>query len=112
MTPPPTVPANRNPNVIDFRAEAVAIQPDLVSLRRELHRHPELGNDLPRTQAVVLRALEGLPLEVQTGTGLSSVVAVLHGTAPTPGQDRPTVLLRGDMDALPVREDTLSLIHI
>lgn len=106
MTLPPTVSTTSAPTEIDFRAEAVAIQPDLVSLRRDLHRHPELGNELPRTQAAVLRALEGLPLEVHTGTGLSSIVAVLRGTAPASGDERPTVLLRGDMDALPIREET------
>ena len=106
MTLPPTVPADRTPGPIDFRAEAVVIQSDLVALRRDLHRHPELGNDLPRTQAAVLRALDGLPLDIHTGTSLSSVVAVLRGTAPTYGEERPTVLLRGDMDALPIREET------
>ena len=77
------------------------ILPDLVALRSQLHRHPELGLDLPLTQAAVLAALAGLDLEIVTGRGLSSVVAVLRG--PTPG---PSVLLRGDMDALPVTEDS------
>lgn len=71
-----------------------------MALRRALHRDPELGNHLPRTQARVLDALEGLPLEITTGQSLTSVVAVLRGSRPGP-----TVLLRGDMDALPVIED-------
>ncbi len=77
----------------------------LQDLRRDLHRHPELGLDLPRTQACVIDALSGLDLEIRTGTSLSSVTAVLRGTATT-GDDghRPSVLLRGDMDALPVTE--------
>jgi amidohydrolase len=74
---------------------------DLVSLRRALHQEPEIGLDLPRTQEKVLAALAGLPLEVTTGRGLSSVTAVLRGAQPGP-----TVLLRGDMDALPVTERT------
>lgn len=77
--------------------------PDLIDLRRALHRAPELGLHLPETQARVLEALDGLPLEVTTGTGLSSVVAVLRGGAA--GPDAPVVLLRGDMDALPVAEE-------
>jgi len=77
------------------------LQSDLVELRRALHREPEIGLHLPRTQAKVLAALDGLPLTVTTGTALSSVTAVLRGG--TPG---PTVLLRGDMDALPVPERT------
>lgn len=52
---------------------------DLVRLRRELHREPELGLHLPRTQERVLAALEGLPLEVSRGRSLSSVVALLRG---------------------------------
>ena len=81
--------------------DAAAIADDLVQLRRTLHQRPELGLDLPETQAAVLGALDGLPLEVSTGQALSSVTAVLRG-----GKPGPTVLLRGDMDALPVVEDT------
>lgn len=76
---------------------------DLVNLRRRLHRIPELGLDLPLTQRAVLDELEGLDLEVTTGTSLSSVVAVLRGGAPA-ARSGPVVLLRGDMDALPVTE--------
>jgi hippurate hydrolase len=72
-----------------------------VALRRDLHRRPELGLDLPATQARVLDALAGLPLTVATGTGLSSIVADLDGDRPGP-----TVLLRADMDALPMPDDT------
>jgi len=79
--------------------DARAIQTDLVQLRRTLHREPEIGSDLPLTQAKLLAALDGLPLEVTTGTALSSVTAVLRG-----GRPGPAVLLRSDMDALPVGE--------
>jgi amidohydrolase len=82
--------------------DAVALAPDLVELRRALHREPEIGLQLPRTQEKVLAALAGLPLEqVSTGRELTSVTAVLRGGLPGP-----TVLLRGDMDALPVTEQT------
>jgi len=78
---------------------------DLVALRHTLHRAPEIGLDLPRTQATVLEALSGLGLEISTGTGCTSITAVLRGAAPVPDGERRTVLLRGDMDALPVHED-------
>ena len=78
--------------------------PELIALRRELHQIPEIGLHLPLTQKLVLEALAGLDLEVTTGEALSSVVAVLRGTAPSSG-DRQVVLLRGDMDALPVTEE-------
>jgi amidohydrolase len=82
-------------------AEAGAVLDDVVALRRDLHQHPELALDLPRTQARVLEALAGLPLRVRTGERQTSIVADLDG-------DRrgPTVLLRADMDALPMPEDT------
>ena len=80
------------------------IGPELVELRRRLHRIPELGLHLPDTQAVVLESLAGLDVEVTLGESLSSVVAVLRGRAPLSGE-RPVVLLRGDMDALPVTEE-------
>ncbi|QIM21317.1 amidohydrolase [Phycicoccus sp. HDW14] len=88
----------------DALAAAHRIGPELVELRRRLHRAPELGLHLPDTQATVLAALESLDLEVHTGEGLSSVVAVLRGRAPHDGE-RPVVLLRGDMDGLPVTEE-------
>ncbi|GAA0611106.1 M20 family metallopeptidase [Kutzneria viridogrisea] len=80
---------------------ARALQPRTVALRRQVHKHPELGLRLPGTQAAVLHALEGLPLTVTKGESCDSVVAVLQGARPGP-----TVLLRGDMDALPLTEQT------
>lgn len=79
------------------RAEGLALE--LIELRHALHQEPEIGLQLPRTQARVLEALSGLPLEVSTGTSCSSITAVLRGDRPGP-----VVLLRGDMDALPVGE--------
>src|SRR5690242_13695666 len=85
----------------DVLQDAAAMAGDLAELRRAIHREPEIGLDLPRTQAKVLAALDGLPLEITTGRSASSVTAVLRGSGP----DR-SVLLRGDMDALPVTETT------
>jgi hippurate hydrolase len=78
-----------------------ALLPELRTLRRQLHHSPEVGLHLPQTQRAVLDALAGLPIELSTGTRTTSVTGVLHGSRPGP-----VVLLRGDMDALPIREDT------
>lgn len=85
----------------DFRAHAKQIEPELIALRRELHANPEIGNDLPLTQKRVLTALDGLDLDITLGQKLTSITAVLRGAHPGP-----TVLLRGDMDGLPVEEET------
>jgi amidohydrolase len=85
----------------DLLDAARALQPDTVALRRDLHRHPEIGNDLPRTQGAVLEAIGDLGLDVRTGTGVTSVTATLDT-----GRPGGTMLLRGDMDALPMPEDT------
>lgn len=91
----------------DFLSEARAIEPEITQLRHELHEHPELGMELPWTQQRVLDALEGLPLEITKGTGSTSLNVVLRGgSAPEQVADRPVVLLRADMDALPIPEDT------
>jgi hippurate hydrolase len=86
---------------MSLQSDAAAIQDELAALRRELHQTPEIGLQLPRTQQTVLAALDGLPLEISTGAGLSSVTAVLRGGAASEG---PVVVLRGDMDALPIVE--------
>ncbi len=86
---------------MSIRDEATALSGDIVELRRALHAEPEIGLDLPKTQRKVLDALAGLPLEVSTGRAATSVTAVLRG-----GRPGPAVLIRGDMDALPVTERT------
>jgi hippurate hydrolase len=97
--PAASVPAE--PTSDALLAEAGALLDDVVALRRDLHRRPELGLELPQTQARVLEALDGLPLTITTGERQSSIVADLDGE-----RAGPTVLLRGDMDALPLPEDT------
>lgn len=84
-----------------FNEDAAAISDEIAELRHSIHAEPEIGLDLPKTQAKVLSALAGLPLEISTGQALTSVTAVLRG-----GKPGKTVLLRGDMDALPVAERT------
>jgi hippurate hydrolase len=88
-------------NPAEILREAREMLDETVTLRRRIHRHPELGLTLPRTQAAVLEALDGLGLDVGTGQRTTSVVARLVGARPGP-----TILLRGDMDALPMPEDT------
>lgn len=85
----------------DLLADAARVLPDVVDLRRRIHRAPELGLQLPKTQECVLEAIDGLGLDVRTGETVTSVVADLAGD-----REGPTVLLRADMDALPMPEDT------
>jgi hippurate hydrolase len=84
-----------------WRDNADAILPDLIELRRAIHREPELGLQNPKTLAKIKDALAGLPLEFREGPSTTGLLAVLKG--PSNGR---TVLLRGDMDALPLHEDT------
>ena len=88
------------------RDEAAQLAGEIAELRHSIHQEPEIGLDLPKTQAKVLGALAGLPLEISTGRALSSVTAVLRGGARSRSGTGPVVLLRGDMDALPVTEAT------
>jgi len=81
--------------------QAEALFDDTVALRRDLHQWPELGNELPRTREQVLHALDGLPLDITLHKTTSGFAALLTGDKPGP-----TMLLRGDMDALPMPEDT------
>jgi hippurate hydrolase len=87
--------------LVEVLDEAAGVLDDTIQLRRRIHRHPEIGLALPRTQATILEALDGLGLEVRTGRRTTSVVARLTGARPGP-----TLLLRADMDALPLREET------
>jgi amidohydrolase len=82
-------------------AAAEALLPQVVELRRRLHRQPEIGLQLPMTQAVVMDELTRLGLTPLPGGTTTSVVALIDGDRPGP-----TILLRADMDALPLTEDT------
>lgn len=83
-----------------FLAAAEALQPQTIALRRAIHEEPELGLDTPQTLAKVKQALEGLPLTLKEARSCTGMIAVLEGARP--GR---TVLLRGDMDALPMPDD-------
>ncbi|SHE53379.1 hippurate hydrolase [Ferrithrix thermotolerans DSM 19514] len=82
-----------------LKEQAQSIDGELKELRHSLHQEPELGLDLPLTQKKVIESLSGLGLSISEGEGLTSVTAVLRGS-----EGGPTVLLRGDMDALPLTE--------
>lgn len=85
---------------VDFLQGARELAPRLIDWRRDFHRHPELAFTETRTASLVADQLHQLGLEVQTGVGRTGVVALLDGAS-----DGPTVLLRFDMDALPIREE-------
>jgi len=87
-------------NLQDLVAEAGALSEGLRKVRRELHKNPEFGLDLPNTLARVLKEVEGLG-EVFLGEGMTAAALLIKGEKPGP-----TVLLRADMDALAVIEDT------
>ena len=83
-----------------LRAKASALAADLTDCRRDLHRHPELGFEVHRTAGLVADRLRALGVEVRTGVGRTGVVGVLRAERAS----APAVLLRADMDALPVQE--------
>ena len=77
------------------------LAPELIEIRRDIHCNPEIGNRLPRTSAIVVDHFRKLGLEVRTGYAESGVVGILRG-----GRPGPVVAMRGDMDALPITEET------
>ena len=87
-----------------IRGEADELLPKLVEWRRDFHRHPELGFQEVRTAGVVAAHLQGLGLEVSTGVGKTGVVAMVEPDGLP--EESETVLLRFDMDALPIHEET------
>jgi amidohydrolase len=81
--------------------ETRALADEVIALRRDFHKHPELLFDLPRTAEKVTGYLRDLGLEVKTGFARTGVVGILKG-----GKPGPTALYRADMDALPLQEET------
>jgi amidohydrolase len=84
----------------DLRRDADRLAGDLVAWRRDLHRHPELGFEEHRTAEFVASRLKELGLEVETGVAHTGVVGVIRAKSPK----LPPVLLRADLDALPIQE--------
>jgi amidohydrolase len=94
-------PAFSQSSTFDARLNPAAdkIEPKVISWRRDLHQHPELGNAEKRTAALVAKHLKGLGMDVKTGVAKTGVVGILKG-----GKPGPVIALRADMDALPVTE--------
>ncbi|MEJ8473777.1 M20 metallopeptidase family protein [Roseibium algae] len=78
-----------------------ANEPRLIAIRRDIHTHPEIGFETIRTAGIVVDELRALGLDPQTGVGRTGVVAEIDGDAPGP-----CLILRADMDALPIHEQT------
>ena len=91
---------------MSISTDAKELEAELVRLRHELHQEPEIGLQLPRTQEKVLKVLDGLPFEITLGRSTTSITAVLRGSATHRSAKKPSVLLRADMDGLPVQERT------
>ncbi len=85
----------------DIDDQVRAIEPALIALRRDIHAHPEVGFETVRTAEVVATELERIGLKVRRGVGRTGVVAEIQG-----GQPGPCLLIRADMDALPMEELT------
>lgn len=83
----------------DIEARIAAIEPKVVAWRRDIHQHPELGNREHRTAKIVADHLRALGIETKTGVAHTGVVGLLKG-----GKPGPVMLLRADMDGLPVEE--------
>ncbi len=86
--------------LIDFSARIEARQNAWIARRRDLHQHPELGFEEVRTAGIVAEELTRLGLEIRTGIGKTGVIGMLEGDS-----DGPTIMVRADMDALPIQEE-------
>ena len=80
---------------------AAKIEAQVIAWRRDIHEHPELGNNEIRTSGIVAKYLTSLGIEVTTGIAKTGVVGILRG-----GKPGPVIALRADMDALPITERT------
>jgi amidohydrolase len=86
---------------MNFLDEALQLNNYIIERRRDFHQYPELGLEEIRTAGIVAEALKELGMEVTTGVGVTGVVGLLRGTKASP-----VLLLRFDMDALPIQEET------
>ncbi len=100
MAPAPAAAAEKSMDA-KFKAVSAEITPELIAVRRDIHAHPELSMQEKRTAGIVAAWFERLGLEVRTGIGGTGVLGILRG-----GKPGPVVMMRGDMDALPITEET------
>ena len=94
-------PAPINATSINIDKQVKSVEKKVINWRRDIHQHPELSNRETRTAAIVAKHLKSLGMQVETDIAHTGVVGFLKGTKPGP-----TVMLRADMDALPVTEKT------
>ena len=87
--------------MINYLKDAENLFPFTQALRRDIHKHPEIGFEEVRTSGIVAKALSELGLEVKTGIAKTGVVGILKGK-----KEGPVILIRADMDALPIQEET------
>jgi amidohydrolase len=99
MPPAYTQASQPSPLEAEVRKRAAAVEQKVIAWRRDIHQHPELGDQEKRTAGLVAGHLRSLEMDVRTGVARTGVVGILKG-----GQPGPTVALRADMDALPVTE--------
>src|SRR5262249_23992344 len=92
------------PEIDRLKSDIDELVPDMVALRRDLHKHPELAFEEVRTSGIVAQRLSGLGLQVQTGVAKTGVIGLLRGGASEPGAK--TLAIRADMAALPIHELT------
>jgi len=85
-----------------LKSDIDELVPGMVAMRRDLHEHPELSFEEVRPSGIVAQRLRSLGLDVRTGVGKAGVVGLLHGGASKPGAK--TIVIRADMDALPIQE--------
>lgn len=91
--------AQKNILRTEVSKSALSIEQKVIAWRRDLHQHPELGNNEVRTAGIIAKHLQSLGIEVKTGVAKTGVVGILKG-----GKPGPVVALRADMDGLPVTE--------
>ena len=89
--------------ILQLDTEYEKVKPSMAALRRDIHSHPELSFEETRTAGIVAEGLKELGLEVKTGVGGTGVTGLLRG-----GYPGKTLLIRADMDALPVEESNNS----
>ena len=89
-------------NIQEIFKKVDKMKQEVIDLRRDFHRHPEVGSDVERTARIIAELLRGWGLEVQTDVGISGVVGVLRGQN---GDSLNTIALRADMDALLIKEE-------
>ena len=87
--------------MVDFYQEAKAIETEIISWRRDFHKHPELSFEEVRTAGIIAEHLKSLGIETRTGVGKTGVIGTIHGTG-----EGPTIMLRFDIDALPIQQES------